>query len=86
VVVCRCYGVARCFIVIKLSLFADVCCTVHAGEKELMRRLLRPHLQPGDALLFDCRALHFGLANTSGSKLHTEGTMRRADAWVSVWF
>lgn len=29
--------------------------------------LVRPHLRPGDALLFDVRTLHFGLANRSGS-------------------
>jgi hypothetical protein len=45
------------------------------GEKELMSRLLRPHLQAGDALLFDCRALHFGLANTSGNLLNTPGEL-----------
>lgn len=28
-----------------------------------MRRLVRPHLHTGDALLFDCRILHFGLSN-----------------------
>lgn len=33
------------------------------GERELMLRLLRPHMGAGDALLFDCRVLHFGLAN-----------------------
>ena len=33
------------------------------GEEELMRRLVRPHLAAGDALLFDCRVLHFGTAN-----------------------
>ena len=32
---------------------------------ELERRLVRPQLLPGDALLFDCRLLHFGLSNTS---------------------
>lgn len=33
------------------------------NESELLTRLIRPQLQPGDALLFDCRILHFGLAN-----------------------
>lgn len=33
------------------------------GQRELIQRLVRPHLQAGDALLFDCRILHFGLAN-----------------------
>jgi len=32
---------------------------------ELERRLIRPQLAPGDALLFDCRVLHFGLGNQS---------------------
>jgi hypothetical protein len=27
--------------------------------------LIRPQCQPGDVILFDCRVLHFGLANTS---------------------
>lgn len=35
------------------------------GEAELGRRLVRPHMATGDVLLFDCRVLHFGLANTS---------------------
>jgi len=30
-----------------------------------VQRLVRPHLTAGDALLFDCRILHFGLANQS---------------------
>jgi hypothetical protein len=34
-----------------------------AGQEELESRLVRPHLKTGDALLFDCRILHFGLAN-----------------------
>ena len=33
------------------------------GQEALEERLVRPHLQAGDALLFDCRILHFGLAN-----------------------
>jgi hypothetical protein len=47
---------------IYLYVMCDVMCV---GEKELMRRMVRPHLQPGDAVLFDCRTLHFGLANTT---------------------
>lgn len=31
----------------------------------LQLRTLRPALEPGDALIFDCRAIHYGLANTS---------------------
>eukprot|EP00658_Telonema_sp_P-2_P079246 TRINITY_DN7603_c0_g1_i11.p1 TRINITY_DN7603_c0_g1~~TRINITY_DN7603_c0_g1_i11.p1 ORF type:complete len:717 (+),score=139.18 TRINITY_DN7603_c0_g1_i11:212-2362(+) len=35
------------------------------GDSELERSLVRPQLEVGDALLFDCRLLHFGLANSS---------------------
>lgn len=35
------------------------------GQSELVRRLVRPHLSAGDALIFDCRILHLGLANRS---------------------
>lgn len=35
------------------------------GESLLISKLVRPHLSPGDCLLFDCRILHFGLANAS---------------------
>eukprot|EP00978_Attheya_sp_CCMP212_P043149 scaffold276630_cov56-Attheya_sp.AAC.2 len=32
-------------------------------REELHRRIIRPSLALGDALIFDCRILHFGLAN-----------------------
>ena len=35
------------------------------GENELERKMVRPVLELGDALLFDCRILHFGLGNSS---------------------
>lgn len=38
-----------------------------AGLRERQRRLIRPHLALGDALLFDVRLLHFGLANASAT-------------------
>ena len=34
-----------------------------SGNVHLLNRLIRPHLQTGDALIFDCRILHLGLAN-----------------------
>ena len=34
---------------------------------DLTQRLVRPHLSPGDVLFFDCRILHFGLANQSNT-------------------
>ena len=39
--------------------------TTEGGDVELATRLVRPHLRTGDVLLFDCRVLHFGLANRS---------------------
>lgn len=47
----------------------------HVGEDEIMRRIVRPQLQTGDILLFDCRILHFGLANeTSTSSVQPESS------------
>jgi hypothetical protein len=46
----------------------ETCASVMAGaggQPELVRRLIRPHLAAGDALVFDCRILHLGLANRS---------------------
>jgi hypothetical protein len=34
-------------------------------EPQVLQNLVRPSLELGDILLFDCRILHFGLANTS---------------------
>ena len=34
-------------------------------KSKLDLNLVRPHLCPGDAILFDCRILHFGLGNSS---------------------
>lgn len=36
-----------------------------ANEWAMHVRIVRPSLQVGDALIFDCRVLHFGLANRS---------------------
>jgi ectoine hydroxylase-related dioxygenase (phytanoyl-CoA dioxygenase family) len=41
-------------------------------QEELERRLIRPQLRVGDALLFDCRTLHFGLANQSSDSTDSE--------------
>jgi ectoine hydroxylase-related dioxygenase (phytanoyl-CoA dioxygenase family) len=37
--------------------------TTALKEEMYAKFLVRPQLQPGDVLLFDCRVLHFGLAN-----------------------
>jgi hypothetical protein len=50
-----------------------------------MKRLVRPHLNIGDALLFDCRVLHFGLSNSS----HSSGGTCRPIIYVNYhqpWF
>ena len=43
--------------------------------------IVRPHLKPGDALMFDCRALHFGTAN--GLEKGEEGW--RPVVYVNYW-
>jgi ectoine hydroxylase-related dioxygenase (phytanoyl-CoA dioxygenase family) len=35
------------------------------GNTPMLQNLVRPSLQLGDVILFDCRILHFGLANNS---------------------
>ena len=37
------------------------------NREDMLRHAVRPSLQVGDVVLFDCRILHFGLANTSKS-------------------
>ena len=39
--------------------------SVSMRKKMLWLRTLRPSLEAGDVLMFDCRTIHFGLANTS---------------------
>lgn len=56
------------------------------GQEELERRLVRPHLHAGDCLLFDCRILHFGLANqykASDSNKCPDGSVSQGqkDGW-----
>jgi Phytanoyl-CoA dioxygenase (PhyH) len=53
------------------------------GQDELEKRLVRPHLQAGDCLLFDCRILHFGLANQYGTK--KDGEEQCKDDQVDGW-
>jgi hypothetical protein len=43
------------------------------GQTELLKRLVRPHLRAGDALIFDCRILHLGLANRTPPVVPLDG-------------
>jgi hypothetical protein len=52
------------------------------AQQELESRLVRPQLAVGDALLFDCRILHFGLANEFQKETGPEGAM---DALTAGW-
>lgn len=56
----------------QLALSAKVM-VQEGGQQALNERLVRPHLRAGDGLLFDCRILHFGLANQSGKPAEDEG-------------
>jgi len=54
----------------KLEICA-MCMPEHENGRsrtEKLKRIIRPSLELGDALLFDCRILHFGLANNSHSQ------------------
>ena len=53
------------------------------GNIELCKRIIRPHLKAGDCLLFDCRILHFGLANQCLSQDGTGGY--RPLLYQNVW-
>lgn len=55
----------------RLDFVANFCKDQHSGSNSLKHfdptvwsYLVRPRLNVGDVLLFDCRILHFGLANT----------------------
>ena len=49
---------------------------------ERLHRLVRPHLEAGDLLIFDCRVLHFGLANRSAKP---PSGQPRATGGAGVW-
>lgn len=56
------------------------------SRRERFMRLLRPSLCAGDALIFDCRVLHMGLANNSH---RTSTPSRRPMLYVNIthrWF
>ena len=58
------------------------------GQEELEKRLVRPHLHAGDCLLFDCRILHFGLANqykASDSSSSTDGPVSQSQSQKDGW-
>jgi len=57
--------------------------TQEGGQQALNERLVRPHLRPGDGLIFDCRVLHFGLANQTGAA--AEAAAAAAEAGAGVW-
>jgi len=47
------------------STTASAASIISTSRDELYARIIRPSLTKGDAILFDCRVLHFGCANTS---------------------
>jgi hypothetical protein len=50
----------------KLEACARMMSDDGSGVEETFDRMIRPHVDAGDVILFDCRVLHFGLANNSG--------------------
>lgn len=60
------------------------------NQNEMHMRIIRPSLQLGDALLFDTRTLHFGLANMSHRSCSSnESGLRRPMLYVNMthsWF
>jgi len=50
----------------------------NTNPSSLYSYLVRPKLEVGDVLLFDCRILHFGLANTSK-------TIERCVCYINTW-
>jgi hypothetical protein len=64
----------------RLSVSALVM-TQEGGQQALSQRLVRPHLRPGDGLIFDCRVLHFGLANQTGGAAGAAAGGAGAGVW-----
>jgi hypothetical protein len=57
-----------------------------AGRAERLLRLVRPHLEAGDLVMFDCRVLHFGLANRSARSSKAAAASKAAPAATpAVW-
>jgi len=56
-----------------------------AGRAERLLRLVRPHVEAGDLIMFDCRILHFGLANRSTKSLNPIKASKAAPGVPAVW-
>jgi len=68
----------------KLSVSAKVMCE-EGGQDVLQHSLLRPHIQAGDALIFDCRILHFGLSNRTKAMTPLEALSSDAMLAGGLW-
>ncbi|OQR94574.1 hypothetical protein ACHHYP_01112 [Achlya hypogyna] len=58
------------------------------GVAETIEKTIRPHVAPGDLVLFDCRVLHLGLSNTT-APLGSKAGVRRPILYVNwhlPWF
>jgi hypothetical protein len=56
----------------------------HLDRSLIDSSLVRPHCQPGDVILFDCRILHFGLANSSHKSAGSAADEKEAAAEKGV--
>ncbi|RQM29084.1 hypothetical protein B5M09_002008 [Aphanomyces astaci] len=59
------------------------------GVDECMAKTIRPHVGLGDVVVFDCRVLHLGLANTTAARGAKADGVRRPILyvnWHAPWF
>ncbi|KAG9415781.1 hypothetical protein AC1031_000160 [Aphanomyces cochlioides] len=60
-----------------------------SGIDETVAKTIRPHLGPGDVVIFDCRVLHLGLANKTAPMGSVDQGVRRPILyvnWHAPWF
>ncbi|KDO23526.1 hypothetical protein SPRG_10720 [Saprolegnia parasitica CBS 223.65] len=59
-----------------------------SGIPETIAKTIRPHVTPGDLVLFDCRVLHLGLSNTTAPMGSKDGVRRPIlyVNWHLPWF
>ncbi|KAF0688330.1 Aste57867_20042 [Aphanomyces stellatus] len=73
----------------RLATCARMMANDGSGVQETIAKTIRPHVTPGDVIVFDCRVLHLGLANTTAAMGATDDGVRRPILyvnWHAPWF